>query len=423
MIVLGAAFLILTLLLGVFFSYLFTIAISSLRDPARRPGPANDPTPAPRFLIVIPAHDEERTIRRTAESCMAVDYDRSRFRVIVVADNCSDSTAEVARGVGAEVIERTDTSLRGKGYALDFFFQSFPAHEPDCGYDAVVVIDADTVVDPKMLTVFSHSLAAGRDWMQCYNTVRNSDDSLRTRLLTFALSLMNGVWLVGQEGLKMSVSLRGNGMCFSSRGLRRHPWRAFGLVEDRQFSWSLRLARERVWFEPETFVLSEMVTQYGQAARSQCRRWHFGRTGLHAEFLGPVIRSKNLSVLEKALYSADLGFPPMLNLLLGFLATTLVHPLVWAYPGLETLSIALLPAHAFFLLALIIYALSPIFVMGLPARYLFSSMAAAPYYFAWKLFATLGRPPTSWVRTDRILSNEYKSNNKIVSDVINKIIS
>ena len=263
MIVLEAAWIGCTAILLVFFLYLLAISAASyLRPPRpreRTPGVAG----TTRFIIVIPAHDEERTIRPTVESCLSVDYDRSLFRVVVVADNCTDATAQVVRSLGVEVIERIDPDRLGKGYAIDFFFRTYPATAPEPAYDAMVVIDADTLVAPNMLSVFSGSLASGRDWIQCYNTVRNSDASWRTQLLTFALSLVNGIWLLGQQRLRMSVGLRGNGMCFSREGLVRYPWDAFGLVEDKEFSWSLRLVGERAWFEPGTSVKSEMVTQDG----------------------------------------------------------------------------------------------------------------------------------------------------------------
>src|SRR5262249_24441665 len=158
-----------------------------------------------RFLIVIPAHNEEGNVQATITSCRAVNYDPALFRVFVIADNCTDETAGVASAAGASVFERSNDQLRSKGHALDEFFQTQKITETradgTCEYDAAVVVDADTVVDAGLLTRFSETLAQGADWAQCYYTVRNADASWRTRLLAYAFSLFNGVWLLGQDRL------------------------------------------------------------------------------------------------------------------------------------------------------------------------------------------------------------------------------
>ena len=110
-------------------------------------------------------------------------------------------------------------------------------------------------------------------------------------MMTYAFSLANGVWLLGLERLGLGVGLKGNGMCFSSRGLRRFPWRAYGLVEDMEFALMLRARGERVRFLPEARVFGEMVSRGGPGAASQRRRWEAGRRSLRGKFAGPLARS------------------------------------------------------------------------------------------------------------------------------------
>ena len=112
------------------------------------------------------------------------------------------------------------------------------------------MIDADTTVDRDLLRSFARGLERGDDWIQSYYTVANPDQSWRTRLLTYAFSLYNGVMLLGQKALGGTASFKGNGMCFSVRGLRRVPWKCYGLVEDMEYSWTLRIAGERSRFSP-----------------------------------------------------------------------------------------------------------------------------------------------------------------------------
>jgi cellulose synthase/poly-beta-1,6-N-acetylglucosamine synthase-like glycosyltransferase len=142
--------------------------------------------------------------------------------------------------------------------------------------DAVVIIDADTVVDPNLLMGFADYLDRGNDWVQAFDTVANSDESWRTRLMTYSFGLINGVLLLGQTALGLSGGFRGKGMCFSTRGLGRFPWRSFGLVEDLEHSWYLRMAGEKIGFAPEISVHATMIADGGIAAANQRIRWESG---------------------------------------------------------------------------------------------------------------------------------------------------
>ena len=180
------------------------------------------------------------------------------------------------------------------------------------------MIDADTIVDPGILTAFAAALGEGKDWVQCYYTVRNPDASWRTRMMTYAFSLFNGVWLLGQDRLGLAVGLKGNGMCFSTRGLGRFPWRAYGLTEDLEFSWMLRIAGERTHFLPGTRVCGTMLSRGGSAATAQRLRWEAGRKATR-----PVPRAAAAVAADRTADEAHVcdrpGFPPLVSLLLGLL--------------------------------------------------------------------------------------------------------
>jgi cellulose synthase/poly-beta-1,6-N-acetylglucosamine synthase-like glycosyltransferase len=334
-----------------------------------------------------------------------VSYDPALFRVLVIADNCTDGTAEVARTAGAEVFERTDPLRRSKGYALESFFEQRPGIRDEC--DAVVLIDADTVVDPGILSAFAVGLAEGKDWIQCYYTVRNPDASWRTRLMTYAFSLYNGVWLLGQDRMGLGVGLKGNGMCFSTRGMACFPWTAHGLTEDLEFSWRLRIAGERIHFLHGTRVYGSMPSQGGPAATAQRCRWEAGRKAQRRLFLGPLLRSRRIGPFTKLMYGIDLVFPPLMTLLLGLVVAVILQ-VVGGEMNLGSLPTShwLLFVHGLMAVALAGYALSPFLVLGLPVRY-FADLVALPYYAAWKLLTTSGRSPTAWIRTPREPSTNH----------------
>ena len=152
--------------------------------------------------------------------------------------------------------------------------------------------------------------------MQAYYTVANPDQSWRTRLMTYAFSLFNGVMQLGQNALGSSAGFKGNGMCFSTRGLRRRPWKSYGLVEDMEYSWTLRVAGEKILFLPEVSVYGAMLGSGGTAAANQRRRWEFGRGEIRKKYLGPLLRSNELGWWEKVLSMCELTIPSMAALAL-----------------------------------------------------------------------------------------------------------
>ena len=389
----GLAWLAASALLAPYFLYMGLVAISALVRRRLRPGPRGNTT---RFLVVIPAHDEQEGIAETVASCLSVKYDPRLVRVLVIADNCSDGTADAARRSGAEVFERSDTSRRSKGYALEDTLK--PGTLADA--DAVVIVDADTVVDPGLLSAFAGAIDSGHDWVQCYYTVRNPDASWRTRLMTYAFSLFNGVSLLGQEGLGLGGGFKGNGMCLTTRGLGRVPWKASGLVEDLEFTWRLHALGETIHFLPESQVFGEMVSRGGRAAADQRRRWEAGRRGIPRKFLGTVVRSPSVGLYRKLMYVIQMTCPPMVTLAAGLAVVACVHAAATIAPGLAPVSRLLAPAHALMAGVLLVYVLCPVAAMGLPARYL-RDLLLVPFYAGWKLAVSLGRAPTTWVRTRR----------------------
>ena len=257
-----------------YFLFLLSVSIAALlpREKVRLPV-----DPASKFLIVIPAHDEEPVIALVVKSCLAVGYPRELFQVLVIADNCSDQTARLAAAAGARVVERFDDEKKSKGYAIAYLIAFLERTGELDLLDALVIIDADTIVDKELLRAFDGDLRSGRDWIQAYYTVANPDASWRTRLMTYALSLFNGVMPLGKTRLGVGSALYGNGMCFSVPGLKRVPWRCHGLVEDMEYAWNVRLAGEKIEFQPAVSVRAAMLSSGGKASASQRRRWEFGR--------------------------------------------------------------------------------------------------------------------------------------------------
>ncbi|WP_165231458.1 glycosyltransferase family 2 protein [Aquisphaera insulae] len=356
--------------------------------------------PAERFLVMIPAHNEEGGIGTTVSSCLAIDYPAGLFEVLVIADNCTDRTASVARDAGATVVERSHETKRSKGFAIEYLIERLKESGRFEQLDALVLVDADTVVEPNILRSFADLIRSGGRWGQCYYTVANPDASWRTRLMTYAFALFNGVTPLGLSRLGQSVGFRGNGMCLTTEGLRRVPWTSYGLVEDMEFSWKVRLAGETIAFRPDTAVRGLMLSQGGKAAADQRQRWEHGRREIARRLPAAILRSDRLGLLEKLACLIEVRMPTMmilLPLMAALLAANAVvmwttQP-VWIVATLAILS-------AMMAVAIVATTLGPFLCFGLPWRYALS-LAYVPVYAFWKLLLALRPRPDRWVRTVR----------------------
>jgi cellulose synthase/poly-beta-1,6-N-acetylglucosamine synthase-like glycosyltransferase len=368
---------------------------------ARRPTP---PAPAhsTRFDIVVPAHDEELGVADTVRSLLALDYPKDRFRVVVVADNCKDHTAERAEAAGATVLVRHDAELRGKGHALAHAFERLAR---EGAADAFVVIDADTLVTANLLAAFSARIAAGAEALQSDYAVRNRDSSWRTRLLHLAFTLFQTVRSSARERLGLSCGLRGNGMAFTRGLLARVPHDAFSIVEDVEYGIRLGRAGVRVHYVEEARVFGEMPASE-HASRSQRSRWEAGRLALARRLALPLLREavvrRSPLLLDLAL---DLAVPPI-----SYLAAGVLVGLAASLAGLA-LGFGTLTAGAAFGLAatlLLVHVARGWREAGLGWRGLVDLPFAA-FYVVWKL-ALWARPDPGrqvrWVRTARARERE-----------------
>jgi len=124
--------------------YFLFLLVSSIAAWAGRRSPRGETQPKRRFLIVVPAHNEEDGLGATVRSCRGLDYPHELFEVLVIADNCTDGTASVARAEGAEVLERHDETKKSKGFAIEHLIDGMKESGRLARYDALVVIDADS---------------------------------------------------------------------------------------------------------------------------------------------------------------------------------------------------------------------------------------------------------------------------------------
>lgn len=366
--------------------YLAVLTLAGLR----RVVPAADQQAlAGPIAIVVPAHNEAAGIARTVDNLVAIAQADGAAQVCVVADNCSDDTAVIARAHGARVLERHDLTQRGKGYALDHAFSQLAGQ----GFVAYVVIDADSLAEPNLLSVLRRHLGAGAPAVQTRYTVLNAEQSPRTRLAELALCAFNALRPRGRHALGWSAGILGNGFALTAQTLQQVPYRATSVVEDLEYH--LRLIEQdlRVHFADETTVRGDMPVA-GSGQSTQRARWEGGRLRM--------LLDHGASLLRRGLSGQWRLLEPLLDLLLLPLAyhtvlllALLAIPLGWAR-GLGLAGLALLLLHV----------LVAAGVGGLGPRRLWLALWAVPEYLWWKLRMLRATVRTSqasaeWERTHR----------------------
>lgn len=353
-----------------------------------------------RFAVLVPAHDEETVIEQTLRSLKQMDYPESSFEIVVIADNCTDKTADISRALGVTVLERFDNVNKGKGFALRWCLDKIIHSVPR--YDAFVVIDADSVVSRNFLTVMSAYLEDGADCIQSSDMVIPQPGSWSPEMTRVAFILHNYVRPLGKLSIGCSSGLNGNGMCFSRKLIETMPWNAYSRVEDLEHSLQLALDNVRIHFAPEAAVRAIMPSD-PKNAETQRRRWEMGRFPLIMKYTKPLIlgsiRKRSFMIFDMFI---ELITPAFLNIF-GFtsimLALNLFALLVGA-PWLTSITIL-------WTLALLLETFHVL--GGLKAAQAdgdtYLVLMKLPKYAAWKLslyFKTwLRGDEKQWVRTAR----------------------
>ncbi|MCP4640827.1 MAG: glycosyltransferase family 2 protein [bacterium] len=352
-----------------------------------------DNTDAMTVAVLVPAHNEELQIEASVGSLLRVDYPRDRFQVFVIADNCTDLTADRAREAGAEVFERHDPENPGKGQALDWCLRTH--RDTLAPFEAIALIDADATANAAFLPELAASLSAPDAVVaQSFNGVSNPDHNWRTALTYAGFALINHVRACGRCMLGASSGLKGNGMAFRSDVLLHYGWPAHSVVEDIEFSVRLLIDGHRVGYNPDARLLSEMPAGRSEAD-TQRRRWEGGRFDLYRTHL-PVLLKAALTKWRWRFFDAvlDILVPPLSLLVMGqvvLAALAFVHP-VW------------LPVMGYCLAATAFHVLGGLALSRAPGRvwlYLFT----VPFFLLWKVPIYVGmlvrKRDTIWQRTTR----------------------
>lgn len=356
--------------------------------------------PNPRIAVLVPAHDEAGGIRLVLEGLLPQLAPQDRL--VVIADNCSDDTAAIAREVGATVIERHDTQRKGKGYALDFGMNFLESDPPE----VVVLVDADCRVEEGTIAQIGQQAVVTNQPVQAvYLMDRPTQPSPKDSVSALAFLVKNQVRPLGLRQLGFPCLLTGTGMAFPWLVLRGAKLASSNIVEDMQLAVDLIIAGHPTSFCTDAKV-NGILPQQERAAKSQRTRWEQGhmKTALTQipRLLQAAIQQRRIDLVAIAL---DLCIPP-LSLLVMLWAAGLIITLIAGAFGLSTgLLVSFLGLEGGLILISILGAWAK-FGRELPLL----SLLVVPFYILWKLPLYLNfivNPQTKWVRTERDI-NEAK---------------
>jgi exopolysaccharide biosynthesis WecB/TagA/CpsF family protein len=352
------------------------------------------------LAVLVPAHDEAELIDRCVRSLLAQSYPRGSFSVIVVADNCRDETANIARAAGAEVMVRDEPGARGKGHALRWAIDRILASTMPL--DALVVVDADSIADPDLLWELEAERAAGAEVVQADYLVLHEDRSPQSELVGLAFLLFHRVRFGGRKMLGLPASLVGNGMLFTRSVLERQPWRAFTGAEDLEYSIQLRMAGVRPAFAPAARIYGPVPARKS-AVESQRLRWEGGRFLMVRRWLVRLVaeawRRHDWGLLDAAM---DLAVPPFGLLFVGVVCGLALATAV-ASAGLVAIGAPLIWLVA--AAAMVGYVTVGLRAAGAPSSSYLTLLRLAPVYLVRKMAIYMqilrGDGLGAWVRTQR----------------------
>ena len=351
-------------------------------------------SPRPKIAVLIPAYNEAAGIAATISTILPQLTPDDRL--LVIADNCTDATAEIARNCGATAIERQDTERKGKGYALDFGLESIASDPPE----VVIMVDADCICQPDALEKLARvAVDSKRPVQATYLMEQPPNPTPKDSISALAFLVKNLVRPSGLKQLGYPSLLTGTGMAFPWSIIRSVSLASSNIVEDMQMSLDLAIGGSPTIFCPEARVTG-CLPQQQQVAKTQRTRWEHG----HIQTLltqtprltAASVQQKRFDLLAIAL---DLSVPP-LSLLVAIWLAAFAASLLAAAFGTSPIPAVLLAVQGILILVSIVGAWAKFGRADISG----STLLSVPFYILWKIplyFGFLLKRQTKWVRTER----------------------
>ncbi|WP_435921924.1 glycosyltransferase family 2 protein [Paenibacillus sp. DYY-L-2] len=276
--------------------------------------------PAKSFAVLVAAHNEEKVVGALMENLKHLNYPKELYDVFVICDNCTDSTADIVRSHGMNACVRTNTNLRGKGYAIEWMLKQL--WKMPRQYDAVVMFDADNLAHPDFLLEMNNDLCSGARVIQGYIDTKNPEDSWITAAYGISYWYCNRLWQLSRHNLNMANFLGGTGMCFETNLLKEIGWGATSLVEDLEFTMRCVERGIKPVFNYDAKLFDEKPLTFKASARQRLR-WMQGHFTVARKYFFPLlwksIKERSMVKLDMALYGANVYIVLLTFLLTAFI--------------------------------------------------------------------------------------------------------
>ena len=387
-------------ILAIFWTYQIGISLCSLIKLKDKPLLKNKNH---KFMAIIPAHNEESVIASLVESLKAQDYPKELLDIYVIADNCTDNTAKIARNLGAIVYERFDDTKKTKGYAMQWFLDKKIKENAD--YDAFCVFDADNIVDKDFIKVMNKKLCQGEEVVQGYRDIKNPTDNWITAGYAIFYWTMNRMYHLARYNVGLSPLINGTGFMVKFDVVKPEGWNTKTLTEDIEFSLKNIIQGRKLGWAVDAKVFDEQPTGFMQSWRQRAR-WTVGHIQCIHEYTKPLAMAvkehKTFMNFDGLLYIV--GSIPMFILTLILLLTNL-----GLYMGEEYTSAQLIDSYIRYIIPTFILPIATgVLIMALdrrPIKPMIKGLLCYPLFLgSWLLinFKCLFKRDTSWEKINHV---------------------
>ena len=320
--------------------------------------------PKKTFAVIVAAHNERAVIGQLIDNLQKLEYPKPYYDIFVVADNCTDDTAEIARAAGAIVCERRSDVGKGKGFALEWMFARLFSMERQ--YDAVVVFDADNLVHPRFLLEMNNRLLKGDQLIQGYLDAKNPYDTWVSGTFAIAFWVIDHIWHLAKTNIGLSSVLGGTGMCITTEVLKRHGWGATCLTEDMEFTMKSLVEGIKTTWAHDAIVYDEKPLTFMQSW-NQRKRWAQGQFDVAHRFIPKMLKAgferRYIRILDGCLHLLQ---PHFLLLSTFFIIVSYVQS---AFPPFYTNIYALVPSQLMTVIMLGQYILPIIILLKIHVKW------------------------------------------------------
>lgn len=353
-----------------------------------------------KFMAIIPAHNESKVIKNLIDSLHNQNYPKELLDIYVIADNCTDNTAEIAKKAGAIVYERNDPNKQTKGYAMQWFLNKKIEEQAD--YDAFFVFDADNIVMPDFTINMNKKLCQGEEIVQGYRDIKNPSDTWVSAGYALFYWTMHRFYHLARYNIGLSPLLNGTGFMVKFDVVKEKGWNTKTLTEDIEFSLINIAEGRRLGWATDAIVFDEQPLEFKQSW-TQRERWSVGHIQCFRYYVKDLARS--VITKRKAMNFDGLLYLMGMPILIITLALLVINLMIYIGNGM-TLATLIFTFTNYLLCTFLLPPISALLILILdkrPIKPMIKGLLCYPLFLgSWILIniKALIKPNTKWEKIE-----------------------